>query len=424
MTNIPNDQRRNLAIREISQSGFDALLVALTANDLGPLVTSLRGMGKVEDVMRKSPAMVGLLISMAWKLRATPTLTPFFQACGEGAVTLETDPIAPCGRSFQDIRKSHLLGTARLYFAQQSKASKTTPSRGWVHKLLAAFSRKSKLGQAKATGELVSYATIKPQLLHHGQFALIPCYAQLPQRQAALLGCLLPAVTSTQALTQMSKIEAGNLKTLVRVAQVFASTVLGIPRLTDQYMSVALPLTGGAVVAVDDLVAGHALNGLLSEYCDVIDVVAQNEEAAINLVKRLAVCGGVDVWAGFRNTETANNIRFCPEPIAQILGAQAGFMHDAVSASLANAKNLDAMGLIVADMIADIGLEGFKTAAGSVSHVKVWDDVVNNLNRAQNLESGADLTLPKSKAAIQSIVALALRGFQPVLAAPPYQKAA
>jgi hypothetical protein len=126
MTDVaPSDQRKNSAIRQISHAGFEALMAILDAQGFEEMVRNLRTMGQVEAVMRKSPAMVGMLIALAWKFREQPLLSDMFKNAEGNVIATEDEPIAPCGRTFDDIRHAHLLGTARLYLTQRAPAAGT-----------------------------------------------------------------------------------------------------------------------------------------------------------------------------------------------------------------------------------------------------------------------------------------------------------
>jgi hypothetical protein len=426
---IAPEQRKNFAIRAVSQTAFVALLDTLEAQGLTDMVKNLRGMGQVENVMRKSPTMVGMLVSLAWKFREAPMLAGLFTNAAGTIVAHENEPMGPCGRTFDEIRKSHLHGTARLFITRRTegtKASGKSPqssSSGFFKKLTGLFSRKSAAASSKADMGML-YQALKPHLHYQYQFEMIPAYATMTLRQVSAIGGLLPAIQTTAAIRNFGALAAGPAKAIIKLSTEFASIILSQEQLREPYFAAVASFTTQTEDGIDHAIAGYALNKLLTDYSDVIQAVVTDEDSALQLVRRLAPTAGIDMWQIFRQPEQAVNIRFCPEPIAQILGAAASMIHEAISSSLAGAKNLDAAGIILAEMLKDMGAEDFARAAGSLDHMKVWDTLVANINRADALDSGTDLTLPATTNVVQSLASLALRDFEGVFRGGVTAKAA
>jgi hypothetical protein len=264
---------------------------------------------------------------------------------------------------------------------------------------------------------------VKPYLRHQRQFELIPAYGMLPLRQVGLIGGLLPALSSTAALQVFAGLASGSAKVVVKVARVFADTVLAEQHLSEEYLAATQEFRIG-LGAIDDAVAGYALDRLLTTYHDVIPSFVTDEDAAVEIVRRLAPKTGVDLWEVFRDPQRMANVRFCPLEVAQALGPTAALVHDAVSSNFSNAKNPRALGLILTEIAKDIGQDAFNRSICGLEHAKFWDGVVQNINRADTLESAADLTLPKSSAAMHSITAGALREIQTIIRRPAPAKAA
>ncbi len=427
-TSVP-EQRKNFAIREISQTTFVALLDTLEAQGMTDMVKNLRSIGQVEGIMRKSPAMVGMLVSLAWKFREAPMLAGLFTNADGTIVSHEYEPMGPCGRTFDDIRKSHLHGTARLFITRRPDGAKKGAKSGqnakvsFFKKLAGLFSRKPSIAAAKVdVGAL--YQALKQHLHYQAQFELVPAYAAMPLRQVHLIGGLLPALQTTAAINNFTALAAGPTKALIKLATEFASVVLSQGQLRDSYVSSVAAFTVQTENGIEHAIAGFALNKLLTDYSDVIQTIVTDEDSALQLVRRLAPTMGFEMWQIFRQPEQAVNIRFCPEPIAQILGSSASMIHEAISSSLAAAKNLDAAGLILAEIVKDMGAEEFSRAAGSLDYVKTWDAFVANINRADALDSGADLTLPNTVNTLQSLASITLRDFEGVFRGGVTAKAA
>ncbi|MBL8645309.1 MAG: hypothetical protein JNK21_15360 [Rhodospirillaceae bacterium] len=419
------EQRRNSAIRHTSQAAFTTLIDLLAAHGMEAVVANLRGLGQVEDVMRRCPAMVGLLLSLAWKFREAPLLTSFFAGPDGVLVSAEDQPIAPCGRTYQDIRKAHLLGTARVHLTKPARkgksAGKTAPKPGLWQRVKSLFAK----APAAAPNDRASlFAALKPHLHHHTQFELIPVYATLSARQIGALGGLLPALTSAAAVNALSPLAPKQILSLRALVSQFAETVLADPARAATYMGLTAAFRTAGENALDDAVAGYALNCLLGTYADILPGLLADQDNSVAVIRRLAPAAGIDLWSIFRAPEAAVNVRFCPEPIAQILGHTARFIHDSVSAKFGDAKNLDALGLILSEILADLGPDTFARATAGAEHAKIWDSLVSALNRADNLDSGADLTLPKTAASLQTIAASALRSLHAAVAAAPRAKAA
>ena len=337
-TSAGGDRRSNGALREQAQAAFETLAGLFEELGDAGVATRLRELRTVESVMREEPLLVPMLLNSVWKLKDQDTLKDRLTNPETGEpVTDKQTPLGPCGRSFEDVQLSHLLGTARLYFKRCA--------RDWAVRETA---RQTRVYEAKIKSHLIKnvwrtvtkshptftlssvekdypghglYDAIKGHLLDQKQFKLLPVLSTLSAAHVLTLGESVRGISDQNALEGLRALQPGEVAVLLKCARAFAETVLCHP---DACVSYLTPRDGAGPLHTSDnrveTLAGEVLSHLVLNHRLRVNEVLTHQAVAEDIVKKLAVSMGHDLWSVFASQEAVTNLSSVPATVAEGLG--------------------------------------------------------------------------------------------------------
>lgn len=341
-------ERRVPNQRERCQLGYDLLRTLLGRAGRGDLLKQLDGVDDVDDVLRFQPAYVPLLLNAAWELRGEAKFAELFLHAETGVpVQTRDEPIAPCGRTFNEVIRAHLYGAARLYFLRLEKdwaeARAREERRRWQREQ---DKKRATLGGRLAVGlqELAGkprtfdpddfrpdyesfglYEALKPHLEHEWQFRLVPLYARLSTRQAQAYDDLIQFFRTPKDLEVAVKVRSEEISMARGYARAHAETLLGIEPAS---------LSRGPGRASRDEDPAEAARKrdaalkeerrifdlLLTRHLDCLEILKGMGAGADAALRRLTRIFGEDVWPVLRDDEQRTNALNCPDPFVKVLG--------------------------------------------------------------------------------------------------------
>ena len=359
-----SDRRTNSVLRQMAQDTFQELPGLFEELGDERIAIRLRELRTVESVMREEPLLVPMLLSSVWKLKDHPALAGrFIEEGSDAVVTDKVTALGPCGRSFEDVERSHLLGTARLFFRRCARdwAVRETARQSRLYE--AKIKRQPiknawrTLRQSHPTFSMASvepdypghglYEAVKTHLLDQRQFKLLPVMSTLSAAHVMALGEAVRGISDPNVLEGLRSYEPGEVAALNKYAHTFADTVLWHQGVCAEYLK---PPCGRSPLYTGDnrteTLAGEVLSHLVLKHrLRIAEVLAQGE-VANDVIKKLAPAMGHELWSVFESKECVANIVAVPETVAEGLGDFARFIPPVLSevisgfASLALCRDL------------------------------------------------------------------------------------
>ncbi|WP_041794299.1 hypothetical protein [Pararhodospirillum photometricum] len=332
--------------------GFGALRQVLENAGRQDVARHLAAWASVDELLARSPELVPVLLNLAWEQRRDPAFGDLFLAeDGTGLAEAQDQPIAPCGRTFQQIVLSHLYASARLAFEAAEKEWATNEAKRarlqWRKEQKAARRSLMRLLRKPrepdfdpATFRLRApmrglYEAMKPYLLRPEQFGMVSAYALLSRAQVEVLGDLLPSFTKSEQIGYLAGLNEGDLYVLRRSARLFAEWKLGVRRPKKTARASPLPDDVPEISAEDEakLVAeeSRVFRELMAKHHHAIEelrVMGANAEKLINL---LAPVFGDGIWAILDDKRALANVVNTPEHLMEVLGPFCRYVSPALS---------------------------------------------------------------------------------------------
>lgn len=367
-------ERRIPRLREQCQIGYEILCPLLQRAGHGAVIEPIKGLDNVDDVLRRHPEVVATLLTAAWELRGEKQFRDLFlhQETGE-LVSDRTQPIGPCGRTYDEVIMAHLYGSARLYMERQERRWATARAR----QATAEYQQEEEKKRQSLTGRLLGsikelasgtptftadqfrseypghglYERIKPLLNSDRQFRLIPLYGQLQTRQVEALGDLLAYFTEPRDLENLIRLNAEDIAQAKGFARIYAEARLGVSRSPNR-MAQQRPASKQQRDPAEEAAEQAKLKQLpqeerrifdllLTRYLDCFTALKKAGTGAETTIRRLTPVFGEDVFALFRDEKELSNAVNCPDFILRVIGVSARAMTPELAASLTHIQNKD-----------------------------------------------------------------------------------
>ncbi|ABC20831.1 hypothetical protein [Rhodospirillum rubrum] len=378
------------------QEGYVLMRALLERAGHAELATRLGQWQTVDQVLAAAPELVPTLLGMAWELRNREGFSDLFAAPDGGVVDNRADPIAPCGRSFDQIVQSHLYATARVVFTrnqgawavaeakraqarwrkEQEEAPKGLFSRLFGRKREPVFNPQDFLTRCPSHG---LYEALKPHLSRLDQFALIPAYAQLRRTQAEVLGDLIARFNQPDQILFLAGLTEGDISVLRNCARIYAEFKLKLrkPKRGRDEPDQRLSEEDEARLLEEE---SRVFRDLMSSHHKAIDelrIMGPNAEKLIHLV---APVFGDRIWAIFDDPAGLRNVVNTPEHLLPALGPFSRYVTPELSATFLQMNDQE----IIKDILR-FGRETFKEAEyafylSDSSRLPVWSSLPQKFN--------------------------------------------
>lgn len=358
-------------LRDRCQQGYELLRELLGRTGHKDLADQLKPYDNVDDLMKHHPELVGFFLSAAWELREEKRFQELFQQLDVGGlVTTTSQPIAPCGRTFEEVIQAHLYGAARLYFerlethwaAARAKEEGAKYQRRMQKKkktltgLIVGSIKELAMDAPKFTAdqyreEYLSYGLydlLKPYLTSADQFRLIPYYARLQTRQVEELGELITYFNNREELEMLANLKPEDIGQAKGFARVYAEMSLNISR-HQVRMNAQKNKKRDPEEEADELARLKKLPAeerrvfelLLTTYIDCLGPMREAGGGADNTVRRLGPIFKEEVFALFRDPERLRNAINCPDFALKLIGTSSQFMRPEVGETFNQLQNRD-----------------------------------------------------------------------------------
>lgn len=364
MAKTPRGHERRIPNqRERCQIGYNLLRQLLGRSDRSDLLRQLDGLDDVDDVLRFQPAYIPLLLNAAWELRGEVKFADLFLNAETGQpVQARDEPIAPCGRTFNDVMQSHLFGAARLYFLRLEKDWAAARAREEQRRWKAQQAKKrATLGGRLSVGlkELTTkpkefdpedyradyegfglYEALKPHLEHDWQFRLVPLYARLSTRQAQAYDELIQFFRTPKEMEAALLVRSEDVSMARGYSRAHAEALQGIQPSTNRRPP---PDEDPAEAAARRSAAlkdeRRVFDQLLTRNLDCLEILKTMGTGAEGSLRRLTTIFREDVWAVVRNETALRNALNCPDYIVAVLGPLCRAMPPEIATILGQIQN-------------------------------------------------------------------------------------
>lgn len=356
-------ERRIPNQRERCQLGYNLLRQLLGRSDRSDLLKQLDGLNDIDDVLRFQPAYIPLLLNAAWELRGEAKFADLFVNAVTGQpVEARDEPIAPCGRTFNEVMQSHLYGAARLYFLRLEQdwaaARAREEQRRWKQQQA---KKRATLGGRLSVGlkELTTkpkvftpedfradyegfglYEAIKPYLEHEWQFRLVPLYARLSTRQAQAYDELIQFFRTPKEMETALMVRSEDVSMARGYSRAHAEALQGIQPSTNRRPP---PDEDPAEAAARRSAAlkdeRRVFDLLLTRNLDCLEVLKAMGAGADGALRRLTTIFRDDVWSVVRNETYLRNALNCPDNIVAVLGPSCRAMPPEIATILGQIQN-------------------------------------------------------------------------------------
>jgi hypothetical protein len=405
-------------LRQRAQKGYEALLDLLEKAGRQDFIASLGDRRRVDDVLGELPETVPALLNMVWELRESQQFKPFFlqqDAGGEVVVQDRGLAIAPCGRTFDEVMRAHLMGATRIYMDRMERAwaVKEAKREAKRHAREEAQERKTLGGRLSvATRKLISgeksfeardfreyypghgvYLIIKPHLREEWQFSMVRTYARLRAAQAEALGPLLRFFRTPEELEPVLALKSADISVLRGVSRAYAETRLGVP--------VPKPGQRGKVSTaqqrkLDEMepeiaeLESRTFESLVTEHATGLAEVLKQGANVDATIRRLTPIFGDGVWTLFDEPERLRNVMNVPEHVAPALGALTQHIPPSLSRVLEQVNNRELgrdIMVFAAEEFRDEEL--FFKVCNDERRLKIWQTIPAKFNNSFNYQADA-----------------------------------
>lgn len=406
--------RRVPQLRERCQIGYDLLRSLLERAGQDALVKQLVGLEAVDDILRHRPEVIPTLLEAAWQLRTEKKFQDLFLGLESGELVENRDqPIAPCGRTFDEVIQAHLYGAARLFFDRLEKDWATAKAR----EAQAAYKRSEAKKRASLTGRLLGnlkeltsdppsftadefrdeypghglYEILKPYLTESWQFALIPLYARLQTRQADALGDLVTFFKTRRDLEVLVRLNAEDISQARGYARVYAEAVTGVSR-RGRNAGPGRDDDPVEYAAKMDLLAREerrTFDLLLTRDVESLEALKAAGTGAEATVRRLAPVFGDETWGIFRNEKQLQNLVNCPDLLLRVLGRSARVIPPAISTILMQIQDKALLKDLLEMALEDLPRQDLETYLSDPERKPVWNALPAKFNNNYRYQADA-----------------------------------
>lgn len=408
-------ERRNCPeIRLQSQKGYQTLLGLLEKAGRQDFIETMGNRRRVDDVLGDLPESVPALLSMVWELRESPQFAPFFQAMdGSGVVTDRAAPIKPCGRDFEEVVRSHLMGATRIYLDRLERAWAETEAKREAkrHAKAEAKERQSLGGRISvAARKLVSgekvfdardfrerypghgvYLILKPYLRHTWQFGMVRAYGKLRTAQAEALGSLITFFKTPEELEPVLALKSGDISVLRGVARAYAEVTLGVPTgkaprgKTSAAQERKLQEMEPRIAAMES----ETFEALVTRHSTGLKEILRQGANVEGAIRRLTPIFGETLWTLFEEPDRLRNVMNVPEHVAPGIGALSQHVPPSISRALEQIHNRELARDIMKFAAEEFDEETFATYCNDERRLKIWQAIPAKFNNSFKYQADA-----------------------------------
>ena len=397
-----NERRANQPIREQAEKWFEALrnhlAAAGTQNDVAE---RLKAWPTIEHLLADCPALVPPLLTMAWQMRHQPGFSELFQTAAGKTADDTTTPLIPCKKSFDDVVLSQLHGAVRLYCLNQEQAwlaaEKARHQPGALEKIeiLAPLMRRLK---GRRDEDVLAhypqrglYMALKPHLRRPAQFGLIEALATLPTSTVSILRDFTRGLNSDSSIRNLAALETRKCKFVAELARAFAETQIEAAQAGNAGAS-RPPIVPTPSKENLSEIAGIALSHLTRDGLHLAKAAIVVREFARDIVVKMAVPMGYDVWRAMGDREGAMNIARCPAVLKRVLGEVTARMPRRTSEALKAIADQNIIDTAISAILNAAPHENVVRWATSSACVTAWERLSNDLKQAITQDDRAALS--------------------------------
>jgi|GEM_PF-1071041 len=344
----PRPERRTRpSSRPAMQMGFDRLRVLLEKAGRSDILKRLESLGTVDDVLREQPTLVPTLLALAWEMRSQPGFAPLFRGTDQRTIVSHPDtPIFPCGLSFTEVQRVHLLGATRLACERLERAwcqRRAQQERDRVRRERQQQARSSL--QTRLMGSLKTmldgdgevspsqfrteypghgvYQSLKAELQDPWQFQMLDLYARMSSAQARMVNHLIRHLTTREALERVVRMDAEDLALVRTVCRAHAKMILTLQLSPDPLWQMTPEEQADARIAAErvDMLENATFDALILKQPAAVEaIVTLGLRNASEVIRRLTPVFGDDMWTIMEDEQALNNARSMPNHLLTVLG--------------------------------------------------------------------------------------------------------
>lgn len=427
-----NERRTNQPVREQAQKWFEALRTRLSAGGTqNDVAERLKAWPAIEDLLADCPQLLPPLLTMAWQLRHETGFAELFQTSAGKIAEETTTPVVPCGKSFDDVVLSQLHGAVRIYCQRNEQewlaAEKARYQPGALEKIAFLAPLMRRLNRRRDEDVLEHYPqrglymALKPSLRRPSQFGLIEALSTLPTSTVSILRDAARGLNNDASIRNLAALETRKCKFVTELARAFAETQIESAQSggMDMAAPVITPTPSKENLAE---IAGAALSHLTRDGLHLAKGAIAVREHARDVIVKMAVPMGYDVWRVFRNSEGALNVASCPPALARALGENATRLPRRTSEALNTIPDQRIIDAVIGAMLGTASRDDVIKWAISPNCATAWERLANDFKQAVTQRDSAALS---TEAITAYCVQLAPRfaalfgGGQPIVESPP-----
>lgn len=408
------ERRASPELRQRAQLGYDALLALLEKAGRQDFIEKLGNRRRVDDVLRELPETVPALLNMVWELRETPQFAKFFKDADGTVVADRQTEIAPCGRSFEEVMRAHLMGATRIYMERRERdwAEKEAKREARQHARDEAQERKSIGGRLSvATRKLISgertfeaaefrdrypghgvYLILKPYLRHEWQFNMVRAYGRLRTAQAEALGPLITFFKTPEELEPVLALRSADISVLRGVSRAFAQVRLGVPQLPGGSRSKISPAQQRKLDEFEPKIAAlesKTFEALVTHRSGALKELLKQGPNVDQTIRRLTPIFGDGVWTLFEEPKRLENVMNVPEHVAPALGRLTQHVPTAVSRAIDQINNRELGRDIMRFAAEEFDEETFAEYCNDERRLKIWQAIPGKFNNSFKYQADA-----------------------------------
>lgn len=412
------DKERRICpeLRIQAQKGYEVLLDLLEKAGHADFIEKLGNRRRVDDVLADLPEAVPALLDMGWELRDSPKFRPLFQAQdGGGTVQDRTTPVAPCGRTFDEVVRAHLMGATRIYLdrLERAWAEKEAKREAKRHAKEEAEERKSLGGRLSvATRKLISgdptfdardfrdrypghgvYGIIKPYLREEWQFSMVRAYGRLRTKQAEALGSLLTFFKTPEELEPVLALKSADISVVRGVARAFAEVKLGVRDGTGgKSRSKTSAAEQRKLDEMEPQIAALEMStfeDLVTHHSKGLETILKQGASVDGLVRRLTPIFGDEVWLLFGEPHRLRNVMNVPEHVAPALGRLTQHVPPQISRMIEQIANRELGRDLMVFAAEEFGEDDFARFLNDEERLKIWQAIPGKFNNSFNYQPDA-----------------------------------
>lgn len=430
-------ERRIPNLREQCQIGYDRLRSVLERLGNERLIAPFREVPTVNEALTFRPDLIPMLMALGWELRDTKLFRDLFRHVDTGEMATDQDtPLAPCGRSFNQIMQAHLYASARRYLdrietewasrrAREAEAAwrESRTEDGPLKKLLNRLKGKTEdVGQFSINDYRPHYPghglykALKPHLTAEWQFGLVPFYARLRTRHIEALGTALSSLRTPLQIESLGVLTPEDLSVVRGLSLVHAEAVLGHAPGSTSLLTARTPdevARERATRAAVEAERNHAFVLLLTDLVDCVEPLLVSGPAAETILQRLSPTFKDDVWLLFRDPKTLTRVINCPEDLLPLFGKMARSMPAEVSQALAQIKDRKVAVDLMTMMMDEIPAERFEGLLASPDCRALWVGLPARFNSDYQYEPDAppEASSVKNRSNLRMVAGALARSF-------------